>query len=224
MEKYISILKNTNLFLGIDEKEITAMLGCLNAKVVSYKKNETILRIGETSPSIGMLLSGQALMEKEDFWGNRTIISEVLSGMIFNESYACLSQMPSEHRVTATEQSTVMYFDVSRTFSVCSTACNYHTRLIRNLIRSLAEINIGLTRKMECISKKTIRDRLLTYLSSESRKIGQSYFTIPFNRQQLADYLSVDRSALSNEISKLQKEGIITCNRNQFYVAVNPED
>lgn len=218
MKKYLTLLKKSNIFIGIEENEIEPMLKCLSSRITNFKKNEFILRNGEHIHSVGMVLSGLALVEKEDFWGNRSIISEVTPGMIFAESYACLSELPAEISVTASENTDVMFFDIKRILSVCSNSCSFHRRLIQNLLTVIAKKNVNLTKKIEHISKKTIREKLLSYLSTESLKCGCSSFEIPFNRQQLADYLSVDRSALSNEISKLQNEGIIESKKNKFKI------
>lgn len=223
MERYLPILKNTTMFMGIDENEIRSMYQCLDVRVKSFEKNEYILRSGEQIRSVGMVLSGQALVEKDDVWGNRTIIQEITPGMLFAESYACLSKLPVETSVLANEKSEIMFFDISHILTVCSSACSFHTKLIQNLITILARKNVNLTKKLDYLSKKTIRERLLAYLSTESMKSGSTTFTVPFNRQELADYLSIDRSALSNEISKLQAEGLLQCTKNKFTITKNFE-
>lgn len=218
MKQYINLLKNTYMFNGINESEIEGMLKCLNARTMLYKKNEYILRNGETVNSIGMVLEGLALVEKEDIWGNRTIISEISPGSLYAESYACLSKLPAEISVIASDNTTVMLFDIRRILTTCSSSCGFHTKLIQNLLYTIAQKNVLLTKKMEYISKKTIKEKLLAYLSSEAMKAGCPTFNIPFNRQELADFLSVDRSALSSEISRLQKKGIISCRKNAFTI------
>ena len=218
MKKYLPILKESNLFMGMDESAIEEMLLCLSARTQTFGRNETILRSGEQVSSVGMVLSGLAFVEREDFWGNRSIFSEISPGMIFAETYACLSQVPIETSVIASEETTVMFLNVRKILTICTSACSFHSRLIQNLLTTLAQKNMTLTRKIQHISLKTIRDRLLSYLSFESFKAGSSVFEIPFNRQQLADYLSVDRSALSSEISKLQREGILSCDKNKFKI------
>jgi CRP-like cAMP-binding protein len=218
MLEYLSLLKKSNMFTGINEDEIKAMLTCLSARVRHYRKNEYIIRNGEQIHSIGMVLSGLVLIEKEDFWGGRHIIQEITPGSIFAESYACLTQFPAEINVLASEDTAIMIFDMKHLLTVCQSACSFHSRLIQNLLNTIARKNMALTKKIEYLSKKTIRDKLLAYLSSESLKNKSNTFVIPFNRQELADYLSVDRSALSGEIGKLQKDGIITCRKNKFHI------
>ena len=216
MEKYLPLLKNSNMFRGVSEDEIKSMLSCLDAKVVSYKKGAYLLHSGEIIHTIGFVISGMVLIQKEDYWGNCTILQEIAPGFIYAEAYACLPDMPADVYVTAAMDTTIMEFNVKKMFSVCSSACTFHNRLIQNLMSTMALKTVRLTKKIEIVTKKTIRDRLLSYLSNESIRNQKDDFVIPFNREQLADYLSVDRSALSNEISKLQKEGILKSSKNHF--------
>ncbi|GLC81535.1 Crp/Fnr family transcriptional regulator [Lacrimispora brassicae] len=216
MEEYLSVLKKSYLFYGVSSEEISAMLKCLSARLKHYKKEEFIIRSGDYIRSVGMMLSGTALIIQEDFWGKRTIISEVLPGTIFAETYACIPSLPIEMSVISDSECDVLFLDFNKILNVCTSACTFHTRLIQNFLSSIARRNLTLTKKMQHMSKKTIREKLLSYLSAESLKSNSSTFDIPFNRQQLADYLSIDRSALSNEMSKLQDEGILTYKKNLF--------
>ncbi len=216
MEEYLSILKKSNLFSGVQPEEISAMLKCLSARIKHYKKDEFIIRSGDYIRSVGMVLTGTALIIQEDFWGKRTIISEAMSGALFAETYACIPSIPIEMSVISDSECDVLFMDFNRIMNVCTSACTFHTRLLQNFLSSIARRNLILTKKMQHMSKKTIREKLLSYLSAESLKNNSSTFDIPFNRQQLADYLSIDRSALSNEMSKLQDEGILTYKKNRF--------
>lgn len=216
MEEYLSILKKSNLFSGVQPEEISAMLKCLSARIKHYKKDEFIIRSGDYIRSVGMVLTGTALIIQEDFWGKRTIISEAMSGALFAETYACIPSIPIEMSVISDSECDVLFMDFNRILNVCTSACTFHTRLLQNFLSSIARRNLILTKKMQHMSKKTIREKLLSYLSAESLKNSSSTFDIPFNRQQLADYLSIDRSALSNEMSKLQDEGILTYKKNRF--------
>lgn len=216
METYLPVLKKSSLFSGVSPDEISTMLKCLSARQKHYKKEEFIIRSGDYIHSVGMVLSGTALIIQEDFWGKRTIISEVMPGSLFAETYACLSSLPIEMSVISDSECDIMFLDFNKILTVCTSACTFHTRLIQNFLSSIASRNLTLTKKIQHMSKKTIREKLLSYLSTESLKSTASTFDIPFNRQQLADYLSIDRSALSNELSKLQAEGILTYNKNRF--------
>lgn len=216
MKKYLSILKSSKMFRGIKENEILPLMGCLKVNIKKYKKGEYVIRSGDKVNFIGMVLSGLLIIEKEDYWGNNAILQELIPGSLFAESYACLPEAPVEVSVLANSDTEVMFFDLHKILYMCSNSCSYHTQLIFNLASTISEKNINLTKKVEYITKKTIRERVLAYLSNEAIKQGSSSIHIPFNRQQLSEYLSVDRSALSNEIGKLQREGLITCKKNHF--------
>lgn len=216
MNEYLGLLKKTYLFAGIMEEDISTVLHCLSARISSYKKDDFILHTGDFVQQVGMVLSGSVLVIKEDFWGNRSILSEISPGSVFAETYACITNIPLEVSVIASSDCEVLFLDFQKLLTTCSAACQFHTQLIHNLLSILAHKNRILTKKLEHISQKTTRDKLLSYLSAESLKAKNPSFTIPFNRQQLADYLSVDRSAMSNELSKLKKEGILDYNKNSF--------
>lgn len=214
-QQYIA-LKNTALFQGIEPNEMEPLLHCMSATQKSYAKGDTIYRIGEPIRSVGLVTSGLIHLVKDDFWGNRSILAEVACGELFGETYACVPSEPLGVSVIATKPTEVLFLDIRKILTVCSSACGFHTRLIHNLLSVLAQKNLLLTKKMEHITKRNTREKLLSYLSSESLKKGSSIFEIPFNRQQLAEYLSVDRSAMSNELSKLREEGILEFHKNKF--------
>lgn len=205
-----------DLFDGIKEDDRSEMLKCLNAKKKQYKKGSTVLGRGGRTSEMGMVLEGSVHMVKDDFWGNRSILGQASPGQMFGEVYACLPRQGLEVDVVAAEDTEVLFLDVGRILTVCSSACSFHTRLIRNLLTILAEKNLMLTHKMEHMAQKSTRDKVLSYLSMEAEKQGGPEFAIPFNRQQLADYLSVDRSAMSRELSRMKAEGLLDFHRNRF--------
>lgn len=205
-----------DLFDGIKEDDRSEMLKCLNAKKKQYKKGSTVLGRGRRTSEMGMVLEGSVHMVKDDFWGNRSILGQASPGQMFGEVYACLPRQGLEVDVVAAEDTEVLFLDVGRILTVCSSACSFHTRLIRNLLMILAEKNLMLTHKMEHMAQKSTRDKVLSYLSMEAEKQGGPEFAIPFNRQQLADYLSVDRSAMSRELSRMKAEGLLDYHRNRF--------
>lgn len=205
-----------DLFDGIKEDDRSEMLKCLNAKKKQYKKGSTVLGRGRRTSEMGMVLEGSVHMVKDDFWGNRSILGQASPGQMFGEVYACLPRQGLEVDVVAAEDTEVLFLDVGRILTVCSSACSFHTRLIRNLLTILAEKNLMLTHKMEHMAQKSTRDKVLSYLSMEAEKQGGPEFAIPFNRQQLADYLSVDRSAMSRELSRMKAEGLLDYHRNRF--------
>ena len=216
MEKYITLLKNSKLFQGIDEKEITSMLGCLSAVRREYRKGEAVFCRGERIDSVALLLEGSIHIQKEDYWGNLSILNEIAEGEIFGEVYACLGSEEILNNAVAVKDSEVLFLDVKRILTMCPSACPFHGRLIRNLLSVLAQKNKMLTQKMEHMSKRTTREKLLSYLSEQSQRAGSPVFDIPFNRQQLADFLSVDRSAMSAELGRMRDEGLLRFRRNHF--------
>lgn len=206
----------TLLFSGIREDEARAMLGCLNARIAHYRKDAWLLRAGDAIDDIGIVLEGLVHVQSEDYWGNRNILAAVNPGGLFAESYACVPGMAAQVDVVAAQDCVVLYVDARRIVTSCTSACSFHARLMRNLVAMLARKNIGVTGKVAHLSKRSVREKVLSYLSSEALACGSSEFSIAFNRQQLADYLSVERSALSLALSKLQKDGVISYNKNHF--------
>lgn len=209
-------LSRTRLFRGIAPDDIPGLLKCLNASRRSYKKGEQILRAGDCVKALGLVLSGGARIEHDDFWGNRSVLDNVGAGGIFAEAYACAPGEPLMVSVVAAEPSEVLFLDAERITGACEKACHFHGRLIRNLLEIASRKNLTLSRRIFHTSSKTIRGRLLSYLSYQAAAAGGGEFSIPFDRQQLANYLSVDRSAMSSELGKLKREGLLEVNRNKF--------
>ncbi len=216
MKKYLMQIKKSRLFAGIDAHELEAMLGCLSATVRNFKKGDYIIRSGDRLSALGLVVSGGVHIQREDFWGNRTILSEISESGLFGESYACVPAKPIPVNAVATQNSAIMFLDVRRIITSCPSACEFHARLIQNLIMVLAFKNVMLTDKIEHISQRSTREKLLSYLSEQAQAAGRSSFDIPFNRQQLADYLCVDRSAMSSTLGQLRDEGVLTFNRAHF--------
>lgn len=215
MKKYSDILKKVALFQDVDDTSLIKMLGCLGATVEVYDKKYTVFAEGKAAKHIGILLSGSAHIEKTDFYGNRSIVSKIEKGDMFGEAFAC-AQAVSSVSVIADEESEIMLLNCSHLLHTCKNACAFHHQLIFKLMKELAKKNILFHQKVEVTSKRSTREKLLAYLDLQSKKEGSLKFTIPFNRQELADYLEVERSGLSTEISKLQKEGIILAKKNTF--------
>ncbi len=216
MEKYIPLLKKTQLFAGVGEDEIRAMLGCLGARLVSYKKGEYLLRQGEYVDEMLILAEGALHVQQDDYWGNRSILTSIGAGEMFGEAYAAPGSSPLLNDVVAVEDSTVFFFNVQKMLTTCSSACRFHAMVVQNLFFAISAKNRKLVQKIEHISKRSTREKLISYLSEEARKHSSSHFTIPFNRQQLADFLSVDRSAMSAELGKMRDEGLLEFERNWF--------
>lgn len=216
IEKYFSLLKETELFRGITEAELQSVLDCLSAVTRSYQKGEYVFRRGECITSVAMVLEGRIHIQKEDFWGNLSILSEISEGELFGEVYACLGNEAILNNAVAVKDSAVLFLDVNRILTACPSACPFHGRLVQNLLSVMAVKNKILARKLWHMSQRTTREKLLSYLSEQSLRAGSPSFHIPFNRQQLADYLSVDRSAMSNELCKMRDEGILSFEKNYF--------
>lgn len=216
MRKYVEILKKSKLFDNINENDIENIINCLGAKEKKYSKDSYIYGLGDRISALNMVAEGEIHIVKEDYWGNLSILTEIGVGELFGETYACLKNIPLQVNVVAVKDCTVIEFDINKVINACSNYCKFHSRLIQNLLFVLANKNFMLTNKLEAMSQRSIRDKVMTYLSQQSRKNNSSSFEIPFNRQQLADYLAVDRSALSKEICKLRNEGILEFNKNYF--------
>lgn len=218
-------LSKTILFRGVSPEEVRLMLGCLNTETKRFQRGGVIYHAGDVVSSIGLVLSGSVSIENDDVWGNRSILDRAGPGQVFAETYACVPNEPLIISVMATEATEILFLDMSRVLTICSNACGFHSKLIRNLLAISAQRNLNLSRRIFHTSSKSIRGRLLSYLSFQAVQHGSSDFEIPFNRQQLADYLSVDRSAMSNELSKMQRDGLIQVNRNHFSLTgIDPED
>lgn len=216
MEEFLPVLRNTQLFAGLADGEIAAMLSCLDARVSRYPRGASVLRQGEELRDMTVLLEGRLHIQREDYWGNRSILGQIVPGELFAEAYALPGSGGLRNDVVAVEDSAVLFFDAARVLTSCAAACPFHARVVQNLFLAISEKNRILVGKLEHLSRRTTREKLLSYLSGEANRQGSAEFTIPFNRQQLADYLSVDRSAMSKELCKLRDEGLLEFRRNWF--------
>ena len=216
MKKYLEIIKKCPLFYGIEEAELLRLLDCLGAKVEKFDKKYTIMAEGNPAKWIGIVLEGSAQVLQIDFYGNRSIISDLRPPEMFAEAFACAEVPSIPVTVVANEPCTVMLINSDHILHTCSNHCGFHQRLIFNLMKDLASKTLIFHQKLEILAKRTTRDKLMTYLMLCAKRAGKSSFSVPFDRQELADYLEVDRSGLSAEISKLRKEGILKSNKKQF--------
>ncbi|MDY5345726.1 MAG: Crp/Fnr family transcriptional regulator [Eubacteriales bacterium] len=216
MEKYVNALKKSALFAGIEQNEILSLLHCVDAKVLNYKKGEFVLRQGDEMVDIALLLDGSLHIQSDDYWGNRSILGHVSGGEIFGEAYVLSHDSRILNDVVAVENSVVMFINAKRIISVCSSTCVFHTKVVQNMFLVISEKNKKLVQKLGHVCKRSIREKLNSYLSQEAKKQKSPNIIIPFNRQQLADFLSVDRSAMSNELCKMRDEGLIEFRKNYF--------
>ena len=216
MKEFIPILKKTKLFSGVKEEEISLLLSCLGARLCTYKKGEYVIREGEHLSTISILVEGRLHIQKDNYWGNRSILSEISLGEMFGEAYVSPESSAMLNDVVALEDSAVIFFDVKRVLTTCSSACRFHAIIVENMFFAISDKNRRLVQKLGHMSERTTRGKLISYLSEEAKKQRSALFTIPFNRQQLADFLSVDRSAMSNELCKMRDEGLIKFEKNRF--------
>lgn len=212
----LKILAHCPLFKEINEADLNALLHCFSAVQKQYKKNQIIFMADDLVDTVGIVLAGSVHVVQEDFWGNQTILAHIESSGLFGEAFSCaeLDRIPVS--VVAVQNSDILMIDYRKIIRTCSSSCVFHTRLIKNMLSILAKKNVLLTQKMELLTRRTTREKILSYLSAQAQQAGSATFVIPFNRQELANYLSVDRSALSKELSKMQKDGILVYKKNQF--------
>lgn len=221
MNEYLPIIESAPMFQSIEPGEIEAMLNCLGARESGYDKGAFILREGQSVADMGLLLSGAALIVQEDFWGNRNLLARISPGQLFAEAFACAGETDLTVSIIAEAACRVLWLNVRRLLATCPTACQHHSRMIRNLLADLADKNLRFNEKLIHISQRSTREKLLSYLSAEARRQGAAEFDIPFNRQQLADYLSVERSAMSAELGRLRDEGALTFKKDHFHLLIN---
>lgn len=213
----LTFLIQTPLFRNIQASDIPAMLECLRAREQTFSKGQTIYDAGDYVTAMGMVLEGSVQILRDDFWGHSSILSTLQPGHMFAETYACVPNQPLMVRVVAAQSTTILFLETPRMLRVCSNSCGFHQRLVENLLMISARKNLELSKKIACTTAKTIRGRLLTYLSQQAAQHQSPSFSIPFNRQQLADYLNVERSALSNELGKMQRDGLLQVD-GKFFV------
>ena len=216
MKKFLEIIKKCPLFANIDENDLTKMLTCLGAHIERFDKKYTVFSEGTPAKYIGILLSGSAQVVQHDYYGNRNILAEILPSEVFAEAFACAEIPTLPVSVIAVEPCDVMFIECAHILHTCSNHCAFHQQLIYNLMKDLAAKTILFHRRIEITSKRSTREKLLTYLMQRAKDEGADSFEIPFDRQELADYLEVDRSGLSAEIGKLKKEGVIDAEKNRF--------
>ena len=216
MQKYLPVLRRCSLFQGICDDDLMVMLNCLGAKIAFFDKKYTVFAEGSPAKHVGIVLSGAVQIFSIDYYGNRSILSGVEPGELFAEAFACAELPALPVTIIASEPSEIMLLDCSHLLHTCQNHCAFHQQLIFNLMKGLATKNILFQQKIGITSKRTTREKLMEYLMLQAKKANSSSFTIPFDRQELADYLEVDRSGLSAEIGKMCREGIIESHRKQF--------
>ena len=210
------ILTRTPLFEGSSLDEITGMLGCLNAHERHYSRDERIHRIGDVIGTVGLVLEGSVRIESVDVHGNVSVLGVRGPGSMFGEAYAAVPNEPLLVDVVAAEDCTVLFLNLAKVLTTCPRSCANHARTSRNMTAIIARQSLALSRRIIHVTPKSIREKVLAYLSDEAERAGSHEFDIPFDRQQLADYLGVDRSALSAELSRMARAGILETQRSHF--------
>lgn len=208
------------LFVGITLEDIKHILTCMDSRRQHFEKGTLIFMAYNSVPKIGILLSGKAQIVKENYHGDRMIIGTLSPGSLFGETYASMDLHTIPVSVEALENSLILLLDVNRILKICEKTCPFHQKLISNLLKIIATKNMQLNKKMSYITHKTIRGRLLAYLEDQAEKAQSERFEIPFNRNELSEYLCIDRSAMSRELSRMKKEGLLNFTKKTFHLQV----
>ena len=206
------------LFDGISLEYRKTMLGCIGYHIGTFKKGDIVAFEEENIKHIGILLSGAVDMVKEDLWGNKTMLVRMRKDELFGETFACGEDNMSVVTFIVSEDAKILFLPFDRVMHSCTMACVFHHRLIENMVHIIANKNRDLMRKVEVVSKRTIRERLLAYLSIQAQIQESRYFEIPLGRVELAEYLCVDRSALTRELAKMKDDGLIDYDKNCFRI------
>lgn len=220
MDDFLHVIKRSPLFYGLRDEEIPPMLQCLAADQRQFEDGEYICRMGTAATDFAMMLDGMGQVIRENFWGGEERFEVLGPGSLFGPEFACAQATILPVGLIAVEKCEVVFMEYKRMINVCNLACGFHNRLLQNMLRILAEQNVRMDRNIRHMARKTTREKLLSYLSEEAVKNGGPSFEVPFSRQELADYLAVDRSAMSSELGKLQKEGFLEAKRNWFLLKI----
>lgn len=204
------------LFRGINKSDIMPMMACLAAYMKQYKKGEYIIFEQDIVKNIGIIFTGSIDMIKEDVWGNKTTLVRLKEKELFGETFACGENPLSSVTFLTSSDCEILFIPFTRVMHMCSNSCMFHHQLVENMVSIIASKNRQLMNKVEILSKKNIREKILAYLSFQSQEKGTKYFEIPFGRLELAEYLCVDRSAMTRELNNMKKDGIIDFDRNVF--------
>lgn len=215
-EEELDELEKARIFKSINRDEIKTLLECVSGNIRLYPKNSVIFSAGEKIDSIGVLMEGQIQIESIDYWGNTAVIRLLNPGEVFGEAYAMPDAEVLPNDAVAMTDCRILLMNMQHVLTTCQSNCSFHNQLIRNLYTIATTQNRYMNRKISHMSKRTTREKLLSYLSDIAARKNSNHFTIPFSRQQLADYLSVERSAMSAELSRMQKDGLIVYHKNEF--------
>ena len=209
-------LKNALIFHSMTEKETDEALCALNANEKKYPKGAAVLHSGDTTEQMGLVLEGSVTIENNDIWGNKTILSHVGTGEFFAETYGLLADEPLLVDVVTNEKSRILFLRIGSLRNINISGEPWAYKLISNLLTISMHKNLTLSGRSFHTSPKTIRGRVMSYLNTISLRTGKVQFDIPFDRQQMADYLNVERTALSKELAKMESDGLLRFRKNHF--------
>ena len=213
--KDYSVIKKCQLFNGLED-DITKIISCLKSKTISYDRDSFAIMEDDPIESMGIILSGRVRIIREYADGNIDIIGELADGEIFGVAMVCAGIKNSMVTVKAVEKCKIMYLDYRKIINVCPSVCKFHLKIIKNLIELVAAKNLMLQQKMEIVTKKTIREKLLNYFAIQSKTAKSRKFSIPFNRTDLAFYIGADRSSMTRELYRMQNDGLIRLDKKNF--------
>lgn len=218
MTEFLPILKRANLFSGLSDAEITATLKCLNAAVKDFNKGDIIFADGDAADFMGVILSGEIQTQKTDYDGNANIVSKLFPADIIAASvcYSTENRLPFD--VVCASDCTVIKLSPAHLIRPCQNACVFHNRLIQNLLNIIADRNMLLAAKINILTKRTVKEKILSFLHAQSKRTKNKRFSIALSRRQMAEYLSVNRSALSRELCNLRDEGLLEFEQNSFFL------
>lgn len=216
MKNYLPLLRTVPLFEEISEEDLNFLLQCLDSSVKSYPKDSILYLSGSKVTQVGILLSGELQVIREDIAGNRTILTELMPGDLFGETFVCAEIDKSPVTVLATIPSEVMMIQFRHMITTCNSGCSFHTKLIENMMKILARKNLYLNSKIQILSQRSTREKIMEYLMLQAKRTEKTRFSIPYSRNELADFLCVDRSAMSRELSRMQQDGLIQVDKNKF--------
>ncbi len=216
MKNNFFVLENNMLFDKISQNDFKTMFSCLGAYEKSFEKKEIVALAGDRVDFLGIVISGSVKLVRTDENGNETILSEISEGDSFGEALACAEVYSCPFTIISSQKTEILFLNYAKLIKTCNNSCVFHSRLIENLLKLIAHKNIYLNQKIEIISKRTLREKILCYFDFERK--GKKIFEISLNREDFASYICADRSALSAELSKMQKEGILLYNKNKFEI------
>jgi CRP-like cAMP-binding protein len=214
----IEAYKDFQLFQTIEEDQMQDLMNCLNGHVRRYHKGHFILFDGENVYHVGIVISGTVHMMKEDIWGDQTLVTYMSRGELFGESFALRKENNSYVTFVSATDAEILFLDLRHILTPCKNNCAFHQRLTKNMFDLLGRKNIQLMEKIEILSKNTLREKILAFLSMQAQRQESKYISLTLSRAEMAKYLCINRSAMIRELSTMREEGIIDFDKNTFII------